>query len=64
MRKQQLCPLTCPMLNQFGFCESAMRREERMTVCPHKKMQKAVTVSSRGSSFAPLGQFTLSNLDA
>ena len=57
-------PIDPPMLKQFGFCESTMRREERMTVCPHKKMQKAVTVSSRGSSFAPLGQFTLSNLDA
>ncbi len=64
MREQRLCPLTCPMLNQFGFCESAMRRAERVKVCPHRKMRKAVTVSSRESSFAPLGQFTLSNLDA
>lgn len=34
------CFRFCPMLNQFGVCESAMRRPEYITECPHRKMVK------------------------
>ena len=34
-----LCPLTCPMLNQYRFCESAMRRAEQVRECPHDKLR-------------------------
>ena len=37
--KKILCPLTCPMLNRYGFCESAMRRAEQVRECPHDKMR-------------------------
>lgn len=35
-----LCPLTCPMLNRYGFCESAMRRVEQVRECPHDKLRE------------------------
>lgn len=37
-----ICPLTCPMINKYGFCESALRRVERVRECPHSRMRRAV----------------------
>ena len=37
--KKIMCSLLCPMLNQYGFCESAMRRVERVQECPHDKLR-------------------------
>ena len=39
------CFSTCVMLNEFGICESAMRRPERIDKCPHKKMGNANIMS-------------------
>lgn len=39
--KKILCPLTCPMLNQYRFCEIAMRRVEQVRECPHDKLRAA-----------------------
>lgn len=36
--KKIMCSLLCPMLNQYGFCESAMRRVERVRECPHDRI--------------------------
>lgn len=40
MSKQIMCSLFCPMLNNFGVCESTMRRVERVQECPHLKIHK------------------------
>ena len=40
--KRIICPATCPMLNKYGVCESAMRRAERVLVCPHDRLREAV----------------------
>ena len=61
MKKKIICPLMCPMINKYGFCESAMRRVERVQECPHLEMRERV--SPRGLSLAPAGQFTLSKLN-
>ena len=34
-----MCSLLCPMINKYGFCESAMRRVERVRECPHDKLR-------------------------
>lgn len=41
--KKIMCSLLCPMLNQYGFCESAMRRVERVQECPHDKLRETVS---------------------
>ena len=33
-----MCSLLCPMINKYGFCESAMRRVERVQECPHDRI--------------------------
>lgn len=38
-----ICDKTCPMLNQFGFCESAMRRADQVRECPHRRMRRRVS---------------------
>lgn len=43
-----LCPLTCPMLNQYRFCESAMRRVEQVRECPHDKQRAVSKPNTRG----------------
>ena len=43
-----ICPLMCPMLNQYGFCESAMRRVERVQECPHDKLRAEVSKLNTG----------------
>lgn len=43
MGKRTICPLTCPMINSQGFCESAWKRAAQVTECPHLKMQDAVS---------------------
>lgn len=51
--KKIMCSLLCPMLNQYGFCESAMRRVERVQECPHLKMRKAVSnLNTGGKAYA------------
>lgn len=42
MKKKIQCSLLCPMLNQFGYCESAKRRAEQVRECPHDRL-RAVT---------------------
>jgi hypothetical protein len=61
MRNRTECSKLCPMLNRFGFCESAMRRAESVKECPHRRVRSGV--SPRGHSPAPAGQFTLSQLN-
>ncbi|BFL41519.1 Uncharacterised protein [uncultured Butyricicoccus sp.] len=61
MKNGIMCSLLCPMINKYGFCESALRRVERVQECPHDKLRG--TVSPRGPSLAPAGQFTLSKLN-
>lgn len=34
------CYLGCPMLNQFGVCESALRKPEHIRECPHTRMKR------------------------
>lgn len=36
------CYLGCPMLNKFGFCESAMRKAECVRACPHDRLALAL----------------------
>lgn len=44
-----MCSLLCPMLSQYGFCESAMRRVERVQECPHDKLRETVSkLNTRG----------------
>jgi len=43
VKKKIICPLMCPMINKYGFCESAMRRVERVQECPHDKLRAAVS---------------------
>ena len=31
------------MINKYGFCESAMRRVERVQECPHDKLRETVS---------------------
>ena len=39
MKNGIMCSLLCPMINKYGFCESALRRVERVRECPHRKMR-------------------------
>ena len=48
MPKRIMCSLLCPMLNQYGFCESAMRRVERVQECPHDKLRETVSKLNTG----------------
>nr|WP_297175123.1 hypothetical protein [uncultured Agathobaculum sp.] len=41
MKKKIICPLTCPMRNEYGFCESARCRVKRVRECPHDKLHAA-----------------------
>lgn len=34
-----ICDKTCPMINRFGFCESAMRRADQVRECPHTRIR-------------------------
>ena len=34
--------MTCPMINQMGWCESARRRAEGVRQCPHDRLREAV----------------------
>ncbi len=43
MQNRTICPLTCPMINAQGFCESAWRRASQVWECPHKQMRKMVS---------------------
>lgn len=43
MKPMPPCPLTCPMLNRMGFCESAWRRAEAVAECPHRAIHKTVS---------------------
>lgn len=43
LSKQIMCSLFCLMLNNFGVCESTMRRVERVQECPHLKMRERVS---------------------
>ena len=43
MGKLTICPLTCPLINSQGFCESAWMRASQVTECPHRKMREAVS---------------------
>lgn len=40
MQKRTICPLTCPMINAQGFCESAWRRAGQMRECPHDRLRR------------------------
>lgn len=40
--KKIMCSLFCPMINQFGVCESTMRRVERVQECPHRQIRAAI----------------------
>ncbi len=37
-----ICPKICPMLNQYGYCRDAMRPPERIRMCPHQAVHRAV----------------------
>ena len=41
--KKIICPLTCPMINAQGFCESAWKRVEHVRECPHNVMRERVS---------------------
>ena len=41
------CFATCIMINEFGICESAMRRPEYIDKCPHSKMIGAKTMGEQ-----------------
>ena len=41
--KKNICPLTCPMINAQGFCESAWKRVEQVRECPHNVMRERVS---------------------
>lgn len=43
MGKRTICPLTCPMINSQGFCESAWTRASQVTEFPHRKMRETVS---------------------
>ena len=43
-----MCSLLCPMINKYGFCESAMRRVERVQECPHDKLRAEVSKLNTG----------------
>ena len=34
--------MTCPMINQMGWYESARRRAEGVRRCPHDRLREAV----------------------
>ena len=40
MGKRTICPLTCPMINSQGFCESAWTRASQVTECRTGKCGK------------------------
>lgn len=40
------CYIGCVMLNEFGICESTMRRPERIDKCPHSKITKTKNISN------------------
>ena len=40
MQKRTICPMTCPMINAQGFCESAWRRAGQMRECPHDRLRR------------------------
>ena len=40
MQKRTICPLTCPMINTQGFCESAWRRAGQVRECPHDRLRR------------------------
>lgn len=42
MKNGIMCSLLCPMINKYGFCESALRRVERVQECPHLKIHKGI----------------------
>lgn len=43
--RRSICPLTCPMINREGFCESAWRRASQVRECPHDRLRRAVSKS-------------------
>lgn len=43
MTDRYICPLLCPMINKYGFCESAMRRVGQVRECPHKRMRRGMS---------------------
>lgn len=45
MQKRTICPLTCPMINAQGFCESSWRRAGQVRECPHDRLRRAVSKS-------------------
>ena len=49
MGKRTICPLTCPMINSQGFCESAWTRASQVTECPHRKMRETVSNLNTGN---------------
>lgn len=32
----------CPMLNSAGVCDAALRRPERIRICPHRRILLAL----------------------
>ena len=48
MRNRTECSKLCPMLNRFGFCESALRRAESVKECPHRRMRSGVSPREGG----------------
>lgn len=47
MAKRIMCSLLCPMINKYGFCESAMRRVERVQECPHDKLRAVSKLNTK-----------------
>mgnify|MGYP007054030787 CR=1 FL=1 len=43
MKGKMICPRTCPMLNQYEYCESARRRADQVRECPHRRMRRRVS---------------------
>lgn len=37
----------CPMLNQYGFCETAFIKADRVIECPHDRMRRTITNAIR-----------------
>ena len=40
MQKRTICPLTCPMINAQGFCESSWRRAGQVREYPHDRLRR------------------------
>ncbi len=50
MKNGIMCSLLCPMINKYGFCESALRRVEQVQECPHDKLRAVSKLNTGGEN--------------